>query len=267
MKKISYFKNSKAFTLIELLVVISIIALLLSVLMPALNKVRDLARAAVCQSNLKNWGTFYQLYASDFSGSFPVWDPDSDQWTYRETFSKYYKDYNIEKLKSCPSAKKLPNIGNNTHPQLGHEFGGTHYAWLLTNVPPEDPKASGGYGENSWIRTMKDETFASYNEKTWKSFLNVKRPDMVPLLLDARWIGAWPDNSQGMPRSSYVPENVFYNFYNWKSVECFAMRRHKDGINAVFSDLAAHQVKAEELWKLKWHKLYEERDVDLSWMK
>ncbi len=47
-------RHKKGFTLIELLVVISIIALLLSILMPSLQKAKELARGAVCSSNLHN---------------------------------------------------------------------------------------------------------------------------------------------------------------------------------------------------------------------
>jgi prepilin-type N-terminal cleavage/methylation domain-containing protein/prepilin-type processing-associated H-X9-DG protein len=55
-------KRKPGFTLVELLVVISIIALLLSILMPALNKVRQSAKTIVCQANLKDMGTATVLY-------------------------------------------------------------------------------------------------------------------------------------------------------------------------------------------------------------
>jgi prepilin-type N-terminal cleavage/methylation domain-containing protein len=63
--------NRKAFTLVELLVVISIIALLLSVLMPALGKARLQGRKIVCASYLKQWGLGIQFYANDNKGSYP----------------------------------------------------------------------------------------------------------------------------------------------------------------------------------------------------
>jgi prepilin-type N-terminal cleavage/methylation domain-containing protein len=59
-------KPKKAFTLIELLVVISIIALLLSILMPSLQRVKDLASRVVCSSNLKQQGIAFGTYAAEY---------------------------------------------------------------------------------------------------------------------------------------------------------------------------------------------------------
>ena len=64
-------KNNKAFTLIELLVVISIIALLVSILMPALNKARMQATSAVCLSNIKQLSTGWFMYAMENEDTIP----------------------------------------------------------------------------------------------------------------------------------------------------------------------------------------------------
>ena len=58
--------KKKGFTLIELLVVIAIIAMLLAILMPALNKVKKIAMRVVCGTNLKGLGTAQVVYASDW---------------------------------------------------------------------------------------------------------------------------------------------------------------------------------------------------------
>lgn len=62
----------RAFTLIELLVVIAIIAILAAILFPVFAQAREKARAATCQSNLKQIGQAYQMYMTDYERCVPV---------------------------------------------------------------------------------------------------------------------------------------------------------------------------------------------------
>src|SRR5688500_2704556 len=66
------FSARRGFTLVELLVVIGIIALLVSMLLPALNKAREAAMRASCLSNLKQIATLLNMYATEYKGGVPI---------------------------------------------------------------------------------------------------------------------------------------------------------------------------------------------------
>ena len=61
----------RAFTLIELLVVISVIALLMSILLPVLGSARASGRAATCMSNMRGLGQATEMYAQDNDATYP----------------------------------------------------------------------------------------------------------------------------------------------------------------------------------------------------
>jgi len=72
--------TARGFTLVELLVVIGIIALLISILLPALQSANEQAKKVKCASNLRNIGQSIHMYASDYKGKLPQHTGNAVYW-------------------------------------------------------------------------------------------------------------------------------------------------------------------------------------------
>jgi len=224
--------NPRAFTLIELLVVISIIALLMAILMPTLQKVRKQTKHVLCRSNLKQWGLVWTMYAEDNNGKFPDYLAD----TWMQQLTRYYSNMNA--LLYCPMTTKTVEEG-----------APVRYAVIGTARAPR-----GSYAINEWVYDSDDNSDGRKLTDYWrntghKGLANVPvmgdaatRSDGQPFPVDT------PPRFEGEPRTGVGTAG--------NEMRVFCIDRHDGAINILFMDWSVRPVGLKELWTLKWHRTF-----------
>ena len=254
-------RRKQGFTLIELLVVISIIALLLSILMPALQKVKEQARAVICKANLHQWGIMYSLYAEDNEQSLPVGWNGGTMWM--TDLLAYYEGVNDICL--CPSAKKF--LSRKTDIWAADEFSAWgKYGEATYPVPAWGQEGMyGSYGANGWGHNALDvgvagtyDTPAAMRGNFWRKMVNVSRAETVPLLGGCMWDGTGPTEIDAPPASQ--GEQMAGS-----GMSQFCLDRHNGVSNILFMDTSAREVGLKELWRLRWHKQWDRSTPLPTW--
>ena len=141
--------SHKAFTLVELLVVISIIALLLAILMPSLQKAREQAQGVVCRSNLRQMGLAWLLYAEDNDQQLYLYVDPSGASGSPWSWWAYIVDYEKGSMKvlSCPSMYRF-GVFDSYKTGVYDIFNHRGYSTIMSPAGWADI----GYGYNMSIR-------------------------------------------------------------------------------------------------------------------
>ena len=143
-------RRERAFTLVELLVVIGIIAILISLILPALNKAREQARAIKCASNLRQIGLAIAMYANETKGYYPYpTTTQGEQNLWYTAIDKYMIQNAIASRGSATSATAQRTYTEAKQCVVWNEFSGEVNGFGTQAVGKESAKT---YKMNSHLR-------------------------------------------------------------------------------------------------------------------
>lgn len=230
------------FTLIELLVVIAVIALLMAILMPALQRVRRQAGAIVCRSNLRQWGVMFYAYTEDNDRRFFQSAPVGGYPEWCRPMMPYHR--HISKLLLCPMATKHRDRSG-VSPAWG---GGRESAWDLRNNSRYG--VAGSYALNDWLWSVPEMEASPSKARYWQRSLDPQAP-RVPVLMDGMFAAGVPDRDDGPPPVEDVHPGQMTGTC---MMGHFCVNRHDGFENSLFMDGSTRRIGVKELWTLKWHR-------------
>ena len=245
------------FTLTELLVVIGLIAVLMSLLLPAMGKARAAANSATCLSNLHQLGMGWTMYIAENKGRLPdfVWSiPIAPDVAWSESWPGILDNHKVRgEALLCPSA-------NEPYPYMqvnNRGFGNATHAWtgLYMNIGcgarfNATTYRDGSYGYNHYLTAGN----GFGQDSKGVRITEVHGLDQVPVFLDSVAPHFLPPQ---MSAGSFIsPPNLHWEDYpasdatyeHWR----FLIARHGRAINGYMADGSARPIALEDTYMLTW---------------
>lgn len=180
-------KAHKSFTLIELLVVIAIIAILASILLPAMNTAREKAKEIACVNNFKQFGMIYKFYTNDSNEYIPTnlyaggphWTKVMEDYIPNFTFGLTAQGSKKAAVLTCP---KVGRAGDQNH-----EYRSDIVLSGLAAVMVNDPYCSDTPRKWTYHKVPTQTMMASEYLKNYLSLSNYNHFKLYNNPVDTRW--------------------------------------------------------------------------------
>jgi prepilin-type N-terminal cleavage/methylation domain-containing protein/prepilin-type processing-associated H-X9-DG protein len=170
-------KKRTGFTLIELLVVVAIIAVLIAMLLPALSMARQSAQKIACQSNLRQIGLAYNMYADDYNNIIPAPVRGGDHMTWDAVLAPFLQQGSVTKgrrgVLACPADTTGEKKSTATFTYEKRSYCQIGYPYSSDGNLTSDAPAY-----NNWIEKYYSTTRLAGEDGAWKVALATDLQDL-----------------------------------------------------------------------------------------